>query len=330
LDLSVIIPVHVFNDTVTTCLSALQEAQREQSFELIIVLDGIPKDAVFFGQFSFSDLCIIELPESRGPAFARNKGVEKATKEILFFTDSDVEINTETLSKIEAHFKTPNAAEALIGSYDDQPANTSLISKYRNLLHHYTHQMGNTKASTFWGACGAVRKNVFQELGGFNTNYAKPSIEDIELGYRIKNAHYRIKLDSSLQVKHLKKWTLRKMVYTDVFLRAKPWTVLLHQHKNWNLQDFNTQREEKIAVGLLAAIGFSMVTAIFHPFALVFSLLLSLSLIVLKRYTYIFFKNHFSAYEMPLLIGLHWIYLFSAGLGGFLGTVEYYLFAKKH
>jgi hypothetical protein len=44
--------------------------------------------------------------------------------------------------------------EALVGSYDAEPAASGLVSQYKNLLHHYMHQHGRREAATFWSAAG--------------------------------------------------------------------------------------------------------------------------------------------------------------------------------
>lgn len=113
---------------------------------------------------------------------------------------------------------------ALIGSYDDAPGATNFLSQYRNLLHHYVHQTGNEEASTFWGACGAVRREVFLAMGGFDESYRQASIEDIELGYRLKRAGLKILLCKALQVKHLKRWEAGSLLKADFCYRALPWT----------------------------------------------------------------------------------------------------------
>ena len=65
---------------------------------------------------------------------------------------------------------------ALFGSYDDEPAETNLLSQYKNLLHHYVHQTSQEDAFSFWTGCGAIRRDIFMEMGGFNETYLLPSI----------------------------------------------------------------------------------------------------------------------------------------------------------
>ena len=78
------------------------------------------------------------------------------------------------------------------------PRLQGVVSQYRNLLHHFVHQHGNSEASTFWAGCGAIRRSVFEEMGGFDEQrFPTPSIEDIELGYRLRQAGHRILLDKA-------------------------------------------------------------------------------------------------------------------------------------
>lgn len=64
-------------------------------------------------------------------------------------------------------------------------------------------------------------------MGGFDESYRKPSIEDIELGYRLKQAGLKIRLCKALQVKHLKRWEVVSLLRADFFYRALPWTELI-------------------------------------------------------------------------------------------------------
>ena len=66
--------------------------------------------------------------------------------------------------------------------------------------------MGREKASTFWGACGAIRRDVFIQMSGFDERYWTPWGEHIELGSRLVQHGYTIRLHKELQVKHLKRW----------------------------------------------------------------------------------------------------------------------------
>ena len=93
----------------------------------------------------------------------------------------------ESISLIAAKLQRYPEIAAVFGSYDDEPAEVNFISQYRNMFHHFHHQHSDMEAFTFWAGCGAIKKSIFDEIGGFDQKrYTKPSIEDIELGYRIR------------------------------------------------------------------------------------------------------------------------------------------------
>ncbi len=139
---------------------------------------------------------------------------------------------------------------AVFGSYDDAPDGQAWFSRYKNLLHRYHHQRAKREACTFWAGCGAIRADVFREVGGFDVKtYEIPSIEDIELGYRIAETGRRILVEPRLQGKHLKVWTIRNSLSTDIFCRALPWARLMISREGLT-NDLNTSSTERLRAGL--------------------------------------------------------------------------------
>ena len=114
------------------------------------------------------ELIVIEEPPGAGPAAARNAGAERATGSVLVFIDSDVIVRRDVFSRIRAAFEADPELMALFGSYDDSPSAHGVVSTYRNLLHHYMHQRYDGLASTFWAGLGAVRRDTFMAVGGFD------------------------------------------------------------------------------------------------------------------------------------------------------------------
>lgn len=314
--LSVIIPVHSKGLKLEQCLKSLEDDGKGVS-EVILVLDGTSIESHFFDQFDLPALRVEGLPQNRGPAYARNHGAGIASGDLLFFIDSDVSILPNTIDRLTAHFRKSGTPDALIGSYDDAPSEKALVSRFRNLLHHHTHQQGSANATTFWGACGAIKKEVFQATGGFDTSFEKPSVEDIALGYQLIQQGFSIKLDKTLQVKHLKKWTLSNMIKTDIFLRARPWTRLLHQYQKLGVNDLNINYHERAAVLLLTLAMVSLMGSLKFGFLLLLSLVSFLALFLVKRKTYRFFSRYFRWFQLPAILFFHWVYLGSA-LAGFI------------
>ena len=47
------------------------------------------------------------------------------------------------------------------------PVSRGFVTQYKNLLHHYTHQLAERDATTFCGGYGAIKKEAFLAVGGF-------------------------------------------------------------------------------------------------------------------------------------------------------------------
>jgi hypothetical protein len=86
------------------------------------------------------------------------------------------------------------------------------------------------EVDTFWAGAGAIRRDVFEEAGMYDEwHYARPQIEDIELGARIRSLGRQILLVPDIQVTHLKRWSFGNVVRTDLRDRGIPWARLLAQ-----------------------------------------------------------------------------------------------------
>lgn len=221
--LSVVIAARDASATIDACLAA---ACRQAGDECeVLVVDDCSRDATA-SIASRYNVKLIRLPEHRGVCAARNAGARAARAPFLLFLDSDV-VPRDALFEEGLLAMTNSRSDALIGSYDDQPAATSIVSSFKNLAHHYFHQNSGAATTTFWGACGFIRRDVFLDAGGFDEKrYILPSIEDVELGARLVKRGVRIVIDPHLQVTHLKRWTLTNLLMVDITRRAIPWTLL--------------------------------------------------------------------------------------------------------
>lgn len=168
------------------------------------------------------ELVVVDSAPRRGAAIARNVGAAEADAEILVFVDTDVEVHSGAAGAIRRRFDADPGLVAVFGCYADSPAESDVVSTFRNLLHHHVHREAVGTVDSFWTGLGAVRRSAFDAVGGF---HELPTLEDIELGARLL-AMGRIEVDDAIQGKHLKRWTVRSMVETDLFGRGVPWVRL--------------------------------------------------------------------------------------------------------
>lgn len=220
-DLSVIVPVKDDPVNLQACLHSLERSEAVR-YEVIVVDDG-SRSAKSADVAKQAGARVLRVATTRGPANARNVGAQVAEGEILVFLDADVEAHPDALQRVLDVFAQEPDVEAVFGSYDDAPSGQNLLSQYRNLLHHYTHQHANREAFTFWSGCGAIRRKTFERVGGFEDRFHHPSIEDIELGQRVHAGGGRILLCREIQVRHRKVWRFVDMVRCDLTKRGIPW-----------------------------------------------------------------------------------------------------------
>ncbi|NUN67313.1 glycosyltransferase (plasmid) [Pseudanabaena biceps] len=325
LNISVVIPVHNGGENFRECLSSLSKFMTP-STEIIIVIDGgIDESHQLAEDFGAK---VFAFPTAGGPARARNLGARNAQGDIILFLDADVTVCTDIVSQVAKIFHNQPDLAALIGSYDDLPGASNFLSQYKNLFHHYTHQTASEDASTFWGACGAIRRKIFFEIGGFDESYRYPSVEDIELGYRLKKAGYHIQLCRSIQVKHLKHWRAFSLLRAEIFYRALPWTELIWRDRQLSTNDLNLKLSSRLSLVLTYALTAAVIGSWWSVSALVIASGLALILLLLNLSVYQFFRQKRGLWFTLRVIPWHWFYFFYGGLAFVIGTIRYHLFSK--
>ncbi|HIK19398.1 MAG TPA: glycosyltransferase family 2 protein [Leptolyngbyaceae cyanobacterium M33_DOE_097] len=319
--LSIVIPVHNGGESFYKCLQSL-ECYGSLASEVIIVVDGGTDNSLALARTTAAK--VIALPEAGGPARARNIGASAASGDILFFMDADVTLKPDTLKQIIEAFQAKPEIDALIGSYDDAPGAENFLSQYKNLFHHYTHQTGCEDASTFWGACGAVRRDIFLKVDGFNEAYRYPSIEDIEFGYRLKRAGHRILLCKAVQVKHLKRWEPFSLLRAEIFYRAIPWTELLWRDRQF-VNDLNLKTSSRVSLILTFSILVLLLLSFWWNSSLIGVPILATVLFVINLSVYQFFYFKKGLWFAIKTIFWHWLYFLYGGVAFAIGTIRYHL-----
>jgi GT2 family glycosyltransferase len=319
LPVSIVVPVFRGGAPFRACLSHLQRLT-PPPLETIVVVDGPDDDSQRIAE-SFG-ATVIANDMTQGPARARNLGAQAARGDLLFFVDADVAVPPDAIATIVGVFESYPELAALIGSYDDAPAAPNFLSQYKNLLHHYVHQTGSEAAWTFWGACGAIRREIFLQLGGFDERYRQPSIEDIELGYRLVARGYRIRLHKALQVTHLKRWSARSLIMTDFFGRALPWTTLILRDRRM-ANDLNLQRSSRISVACAWGLVAALLVAPLRRWALLPATGFALPLLALNMPVYRFLAGKRGWWFAMRAVPWHWLYYFYSGLALATGTMHF-------
>ena len=317
--ISIITPVYNGGYAFVCCLLAIERSQFTD-YEFIVVDDGSTDESAEVARKFGAK--ILQTSGRQGPGAARNLGAKAATGKYLCFIDADCEICHDAIALLAQTLQSKPGIDALFGSYDDAPKATNFMAQYKNLMHHYTHQQGNGEASTFWAGFGVVKRSVFLELGGFDTKrFPRPSIEDIELGYRLKESGANIYLAKNLQVKHHKAWKLFGLVKTDVFDRGIPWTKLLLSNKSNVVNDLNLQTSSRLSVIATYSLVFCLAVSLLNFAAIIPSLVFATILLYLNWDIYGFFYQKRGLIFALKVVPAHWLYYFYGGFSFALGTL---------
>ncbi len=317
--LSIIIPVHNGAGTLRACLEALLRAPGSAR-ELIVVDDG-SRDGSAAIAVSMG-VRTIQREHNGGCSAARNSGERETTGPILVFVDSDVVIQPDTLQRITKFMSENPGYSAVFGSYDAMPGDPGFVSQYRNLLHHFTHQHGKSEAETFWTGLGAVRRSAFQSVGGFRSGCR--AIADVAFGLDLSDAGFRIRLDRDLLCKHLKPWTLRTMVMTDVFLRAVPWSEIILRRGRFT-DDLNTSVIHRLGVAFAnAALACAVLAIVVPAFAALAALAFFAMLLANAQVLLQFMKRRGLLFTLGV-VPLHFVHQLCSGVGFALGVKRHYL-----
>lgn len=169
--------------------------QTIKDFEIIVV-DSASKDrtkelalqkAPDFNDFKYLDLGI-----AKGPAYARNRGVEISSYERLLFLDADTKLSPDFLERItkELARKNPDLASCPL-RISEQKWSSNLGAIILNLFMRYTKPF----YSSAYGACLLSTKTVHERLSGFredlaiceDCNYVKRARKELKSRYSILN-----------------------------------------------------------------------------------------------------------------------------------------------
>jgi GT2 family glycosyltransferase len=252
---SVIIPAYNASSALPACLEALPRLTFPP-YEILVVCDGCTDRTAEVARRP--GVRVIEYPARRGAAYARNVGATAAQGDVFLFLDADCVAHCAVISlTLEAIF---GGEQVLFGSYTRETRAAGFLTKFKNLQHHFTHQQGADYQTTFWSGCGAVTREAFEAIGGFDVDLR--ACEDIEFGSEAYRLGYRVRLVRTMQVEHLKEYSLASLVRSDLLQRAIPWTRLIYSGRT-GMGALNTNRRGRVSV---AATGVMLAALIASPF----------------------------------------------------------------
>ncbi len=323
--ISIIVPFHNAGDTLGNLLDSLEKS-RFGDVEIICVDDGSTDDSAAVA--AEAGVRLVSMPKRSGPAAARNSGAAAASGRILLFLDADVLVDPEMVGEIVKAFRIDDKIVAAVGVYHTRPANKGFWPAFKAAQSYYFRACFNGDDITwFWGAMGAVRREVFESAGGFNENYSRPGLEDVELGRRLARLG-TIRLVRRALVKHHFTDTFARNLHGH-FTRGLQYAELLFQDRKFdNYLSTPFHAFGKLS-GAAAAGCFILSRAVLFFFPGISAPLANLALFFLVSYLITvapFFLFTWRRYSLGLAlggIGADFLMAQALGLAGALGVLRY-------
>ena len=206
---SVIIPVFNASATLGNCLVRIFNSGFKD-FEVIIVDDNSSDNSLDIAR-GFN--CrIVGLKDNKGEGNARNEGSEIALGEYLFFIDSDIYVEKDTLQIVYDRIKKDNS-DCVSAVYNTKSLYQDVFSAFKH-LYDVNYMLGLTgEGNQFCCSAVAVRKEAFEKTGGFNSEFRCNA--DRDLSFRLRNSGYSIYHESKAKILHDKRYSLIKLFKTS-------------------------------------------------------------------------------------------------------------------
>jgi glycosyltransferase involved in cell wall biosynthesis len=209
---SVIIPVYNRDELLTICLESIKQSNYS-NYEVIVVDDG--SQTPFSKCIQNSNFIYLRHEKNKGAGAARNTGAAKAVGEILLFIDSDIEIYPNTISNIANEFKLDKRISALTAMIAKENRFKNFFSLYKTAFFRWSVSNMGSEVAYICTSCAAIRKSMFQQIGGFSEKYKGASWEDVEIGLEIIKNQGVIRFTNKIEVIHNKKLNIKTIIKSD-------------------------------------------------------------------------------------------------------------------
>jgi cellulose synthase/poly-beta-1,6-N-acetylglucosamine synthase-like glycosyltransferase len=225
---SIVIPAYNAAGCLGECLVSIRGLQYPSDKMEVLVVDNNSADSTsaVACEKGFEPLLCIRT----GASAARNTGIEKATGEIVAFTDSDVVVEPDWLLRLVEAFRDPEvggvggaieAYRAVTGS-EFHAVVWGMLNQERQLAGRLPHML--PFAAT---ANAAYRASALREVKGFDETLGVG--EDADLSWRVQWAGYKMAYAPAAKVRHKFRST-RKAYFRQTYEYGKATVDLFKKH----------------------------------------------------------------------------------------------------
>ncbi|RMF92236.1 MAG: glycosyltransferase [Candidatus Schekmanbacteria bacterium] len=320
-DISIVIPTYNASFSIGKCLEAIYKT-KDIDFEVIVV-DDISTDNTL--EIVRKYPCkVIELKEKSGPSVGRNVGAENAKSDIIMFVDSDAVVLEGGIERIVEGFRKNPEVACISGVFEKNPNNLGWFSRYRDRQVVYWHYSACDEVSVFVLTAGAIRKDIFFEVGGFERKFGVAAdIEDFEIGHRIVEKGYKMIVDKNVRFYHFEHSSRFWMLVKKLFKRTRLWMHLFWKSKKFE-KNYATPSRSIAAVFA----GLSLICLLLSPLLkvtgiLFFVFFLIFILLDVGFYQYLFKDG--GLMFMLFCIAVHYFFTLVICSGAAVGLIQAFL-----
>lgn len=210
--LSVVIPTHNRCKTLRKAIAFYQKqsAVREIS-ELLVIDDGSTdstRDVVFELSRNSAVPVRYVFQQNKGPAAARNAGIQEARTSLILFTDDDIIPSQELVAEhVNWHSRFPQEETAVLGYVTWSPdIGTTPFMQWYGLEALFAYAEIADKSEVdyrYFYTCNiSLHKEFLRRNGGFDEDFKFAAWEDVDLGFRLNKVGLRLFYNPSAVAYH--------------------------------------------------------------------------------------------------------------------------------
>lgn len=250
--------------------SLLNQSAKPQKFEVIVIDDcstdntaDVIKEFVSRAAEASVTVTLIRQSKNGGPAKARNRGAEYSKSEVIIFTDSDCELTPDWLWNMLAPFEDPEIA-AVKGAYLTRQ--TELGARFAQIEFEERYRMleAAETVDVVFSYSAAFRRQVFAELGGFDTRFPVADNEDTDLSWRLIEAGHKAAFAPGAKLYHRHPPSL--WAYFRKKISRGYWRVIVYRRfPEKAIKDSYTPQSLKLQILLVFAGLVALALSLFFP-----------------------------------------------------------------
>ena len=210
---SIIIPTKNNGDILEKCLASIQNLDYPKDEYEVIIVDGHSTDGTVEIVKKYG--CKVVYEDKGRISYARDLGVKHAEGEFIAFTDADCVVDRNWLKELIRHFADENVAA--VGGPNITPEDDTEFARCVGEVLSFLSKPGaryglreERRREIYHNpTCNVMyKKEVLEEVGGFNHNLI--TVDDEELDYRIRRKGYKILYTPKAIVYHYRRPTWKK------------------------------------------------------------------------------------------------------------------------